>query len=73
MPSDNPAPAPAPTPTLHPSHITAYPVSTILGVMAGLQGVLLSLPGGDLPTTSAGWMTLAMSLGMAAFGALAKG
>lgn len=69
----SPQPPATPNPPIHTANITAHPVTTILGALAGLTGVLASLPGGNLPSNSAGWMTLLVSIGIAVFGALAKG
>lgn len=68
-----PAAPPATTPPLHVSHITGAPVSTVLGIMAALEGALHSMPGGNWPTNAMGWVGLALSLAMAVFGALSKG
>ena len=66
------APA-APAPTFHVNNISGAPTTTILGVLAALQGVLVSLQGGVLPANAAGWIGLLLSASIAVFGALTKG
>ena len=71
--STPPAATPAPAPTFHVDNISGAPVTTILGVLAALQGALMSLQGGILPSTPAGWTGLVLSAAIAVFGALNKG
>jgi hypothetical protein len=66
-------PPPPPPPPIHTSNIVGAPVSTILGITAGLEGTLHSLPNGAWPTNAMGWVGLALSIAMATFGALSKG
>lgn len=49
-------------PTVSVSNITASPVTTILGVTSLINGLVASLPGGNLPTTTAGWVGAGTSL-----------
>lgn len=63
--------APA-TPALHVANVTASPVSTIVGVLAMVQGMFASIPGGQLPTSPVGWVGLGLSLATGLFGAFAR-
>lgn len=61
-----------PQKTLSVSNITSSPATTMLGVAYALQAAAQSMPNGQLPTDTAGWVNLGFAAMFAVTGMLHK-
>ena len=55
------------------ANVTGSPLTTVIGGLYVVQGVIAQLPGGNFPTTAAGWLNLVNVAIIGFLAALAKG